>query len=67
LAEHQVIELTGPRRYPQYNGKQERSMRDIKSYERAMRRHGVKGRLIERLDTTIEDLNEHRTSSPYPV
>jgi len=32
-----VIELTGPRYYPQYNGKKERSIRDIKSYERAMR------------------------------
>ena len=40
LQEHQVTELTGPRHYPQYNGKKERSMRDIKSFERAMRRHG---------------------------
>ncbi len=64
LAEHQVTDLTGPRSYPQYNGKQERSMRDIKSYERAMRRHGVRGPLRERLDATVHDLNEDR---PRPV
>ena len=64
LAEHQVTDLTGPRSYPQYNGKQERSMRDIKSYERAMRWHGIQGRLIDRLDATIDDLNEQR---PRPM
>ena len=64
LAEHQVIELTGPRSYPQYNGKQERSMRDIKSYERAMRRYGIRGTLRERLDATVHDLNEER---PRPL
>jgi len=64
LAEHRVIELTGPRSYPQYNGKQERSMRDIKSYERAMRRHGERGTLKHRLGVTIRDLNEDR---PRPV
>ena len=64
LATHRVTELTGPARYPPYNGKQERAMRDIKSYERAMRRHGVRGLLHKRLETTIEDLNEVR---PRPV
>ena len=64
LAEHRVTALTGPRSYPQYNGKQERSMRDIKSYERAMRRHGVRGTLQERLDATVHDLNEDR---PRPI
>jgi hypothetical protein len=64
LAEHGVVDLTGPRRYPQYNGKQERSMRDIKSFERAMRRHGVHGRLGDRVDAAIRDLNEER---PRPV
>jgi transposase InsO family protein len=64
LEMHQVTDLTGPRQYPQYNGKQERSMRDIKSYERAMRRHGVRGTLGERLEAAIEDLNEER---PRPV
>ncbi|GAI99260.1 unnamed protein product, partial [marine sediment metagenome] len=64
LAAHQVTELTGPCRYPQYNGKQERSMRDIKSYERAMRHHGVRGRLRDRIEAAIGDLNEER---PRPV
>jgi hypothetical protein len=64
LRRHQVVELTVPRGYPRYNGKQERSMRDIKSYVRAMRRHGVKGSLRRRLDATMRDLNEER---PRPV
>jgi len=64
LAAHQVTDLTGPRSYPQYNGKQERSMRDIKSYERAMRRHGVRGTLQKRLAAAVHDLNEER---PRPL
>jgi hypothetical protein len=64
LDKYQVVALTGPGGYPQYNGKQERSMRDIKSYERAMRRHGVDGSLSDRLDVTMHDLNEER---PRPV
>lgn len=64
LARYQVLELTGPRHYPQYNGKQERSIRDVRTYERAMRRHGVKGTLRERLAETIRDLNEER---PRPM
>ena len=64
LDEHGITDLTGPRSYPQYNGKQERSMRDIKGYERAMRRYGVRGRLWDRLDAAIRDLNENR---PRPV
>jgi transposase InsO family protein len=64
LQKHGVIELTGPRYYPQYNGKKERSIRDIKSYERAMRKHGYKGSLAERLDAALHDLNEDR---PRPV
>ena len=59
-----VVDLTGPPSYPQYNGKKERSIRDIKSYERAMRRHGVEGTLAERLEATMHDLNEVR---PRPV
>jgi hypothetical protein len=59
-----VIELTGPRYYPQYNGKKERSIRDIKSYERAMRRHGVQGSLADRLEATLHDLNNVR---PRPM
>jgi transposase InsO family protein len=64
LREHQVIELTGPRHYPQYNGKKERSIRDIKSFERAMRRHGRPSTLRQRIDAAVHDLNEER---PRPV
>jgi transposase InsO family protein len=59
-----VLDLTGPRSYPQYNGKKERSIRDVKSYERALRRYGVRGTLQQRIEETIRDLNEVR---PRPV
>ncbi len=61
---HGIVSLTSPPGWPGYNGKTERSMRDIKSYERAMRRHGVRGSLRERLDVTLKDLNDDR---PRPV
>ena len=64
LDQHQVTELTGPRHYPQYNGKKERSIRDIKSYERAMRRHGRRSCLRQRVDAAVRDLNEDR---PRPM
>ncbi len=64
LSKHQVTELTGPPYYPQYNGKKERSMRDIKSFERAMGRHGPPSTLPERIEAAIYDLNEVR---PRPV
>jgi len=64
LERWEVLDLTSPPYWPGYNGKKERSIRDIKSYERAMRRHGVRGRLADRLDVTITDLNEVR---PRPV
>ena len=64
LQKHQVTELTGPRHYPQYNGKKERSMRDIKSFERAMRRHGRSSTLRHRIDAAVRDLNQDR---PRPV
>jgi len=64
LEEHQVLDLTAPPGYPGYNGKQERSMRDIKSYEWAMRRHGHKGHLDGRIRAIMQDLNEER---PRPV
>jgi transposase InsO family protein len=64
LRKHKVTELTGPRHYPQYNGKKERSIRDIKSYERAMRRHGGPSALQERITAAVHDLNEDR---PRPV
>jgi len=64
LRKHQVTELTGPRHYPQYNGKKERSMRDIKSFERAMRRHGKPSPLKHRIDAAVHDLNDDR---PRPM
>jgi hypothetical protein len=64
LRQHRVTELTGPRHYPQYNGKKERSMRDIKSFERAMRRHGRRSTLRQRIDRAVADLNDDR---PRPV
>ncbi len=39
-------------------------MRDIKSYERAMRKHGDKGSLEGRIGSTMKDLNDDR---PRPV
>jgi hypothetical protein len=59
-----VTDLTSPRYWPGYNGKCERAMRDVKSYERAMRKAGVRGTLLSRLDQTFKDLNEDR---PRPV
>ncbi len=59
-----VEPVTSPPYYPQYNGKKERSIRDIKSYERAMRRHGVQGSLADRLEATLHDLNNVR---PRPM
>lgn len=64
LADHQVTELTGPPGYPPYNGKNERSMRDIKSYVRAMRRASRRGSLRTCIDAAINDLNHER---PRPV
>jgi len=64
LEEYQVLDLTSPAGHPGYNGKQERSMRDIKSYERAMRKDGDKGSLGSRIRATMKDLNDDR---PRPV
>jgi transposase InsO family protein len=64
LDRYDVVGLTSPSRYPPFNGKKERSMRDIKSYERAVRRHTRGTTLCERLAKAIGDLNEQR---PRPV
>jgi transposase InsO family protein len=64
LDEYQVVELTSPRAYPPFNGKKERSMRDIKSYERALRKNGFVSSLPERIEISMQDLNEDR---PRPV
>ena len=59
-----MTDLTSPRYWPGYNGKCERAIRDIKSYERAMRKSGIRGALQHRLDQTLDDLNSQR---PRPV
>ncbi len=64
LNEYGVVELTGPRHYPCYNGKKERSIRDIKSYERAVKCDLPSSRLNNRINAAIEDLNDHR---PRPM
>ena len=64
LNKHDVVELTSPPYYPPFNGKKERSMRDIKSYERALRKHRVGRSLAARIAITMGDLNDER---PRPV
>jgi len=64
LDEHQVISLTSPPHYPPFNGKMERTVRDIKSYERAMKRCNRWMALRERLAEAIRDLNDER---PRPM
>lgn len=64
LARYEVLDLTSPAGYPGYNGKQERSMRDIKSYVRALRRDGDGSPLASQIGLAMTDLNEER---PRPV
>lgn len=64
LDEYHVINLKSPPRYPPFNGKMERSIRDVKSYERAMRKRNRNTALKERISEAIHDLNEER---PRPV
>ncbi len=64
LYEFCVVDLTSPPYYPQYNGKKERSMRDIKGYERALRKNRVGDSLEERIELSMTDLNDDR---PRPV
>jgi len=64
LEQWKVLDLTGPGYWPRYNGKKERSMRDIKSMERALKKHGVGVSLAERIDLAMDDLNEER---PRPM
>lgn len=64
LDEYGVLLLTSPPYYPGYNGKKERSMRDIKSYERAVRKCNPYSSLTERIDEAIHDLNYDR---PRPM
>jgi hypothetical protein len=64
LDRYEVVSLTSPSRYPPFNGKKERSIRDIKCYERAMRRHTKGTTLLDRLAEAVGDLNDQR---PRPV
>ena len=64
LARYQVVSLTGPRHYPQYNGRRERAFRDLRSFEKALRRHDPLLPLSVRLEIAIRDLNEER---PRPI
>jgi len=64
LKEYHVVSLTSPPHYPPFNGKMERSIRDVKSYERAMKRRELKSSLVNRISAAIHDLNEER---PRPV
>ena len=63
LDDHCVIDLKSPPHYPPYNGKMERSIRDIKSYEKAVRRRD-NHKLEKRIEAAVYDLNEER---PRPV
>jgi hypothetical protein len=64
LRRWKVVDLTGPSYWPRYNGRSERSMRDIKSMERALREAGVGSNLRDRIERTMRDLNDER---PRPV
>ena len=64
LESHGVVSLTSPRYYPGYNGKMERSMRDLKQHIRAQRRYGVRANLQAHIHTAMKDLNDKR---PRPV
>lgn len=64
LEEYGVVSLKSPPRYPPFNGKMERSVRDVKSFERAMGRIDKYSTLEYRIDAAIHDLNEER---PRPV
>ena len=61
---HGVLLLNSPAYYPQYNGKKERSVRDIKGYVRALQRNGVGENLEQQLALAVKDLNDDR---PRPV
>jgi transposase InsO family protein len=64
LDQYRVINLKSPPRYPPFNGKMERSIRDVKSYERAMHWHTRQTSLNERIDAAVHDLNDER---PRPI
>jgi len=63
LEEHGVVTVTSPPGRPQYNGRMERAVRDVRSHERAQREYGLAGDLERRLGRAVEDLNQR----PRPV
>jgi len=64
LDEYGVIELCSPPGYPQYNGKTERTVRDVKSYVRAILRAHPAASLLACFSAALHDLNDER---PRPV
>ena len=64
LDKYNVVDLTSPSYYPQYNGKKERSMRDIKGFVHALYKHEAGGGLAGRIEMAMHDLNIDR---PRPV
>jgi len=64
LDEWGVVALTSPPRTPRYNGRMEHAVKDVRGFERAQREHRAGGSLDERIDLSIDDLNDHR---PRPV
>ncbi len=59
---HGITVVTSPPNYPRFNGKKVRSFRDVRSYERALRR--AEPRLGVRIRLALDDLNHRR---PRPV
>lgn len=64
LDEYDVVSLKSPARHPPFNGKMERSIRDLRGFERALRQHGASSRLVDRIAAAVHDLNHER---PRPM
>ena len=64
LEDYCVVSLTSPPHYPPFNGKMERAVRDVKSYEKAMKKSRRRSSLTDRISAALHDLNEER---PRPV
>ena len=62
LEQHGVVSLTSPPATPRYNGRCERAVRDVRTFERALRAEGVS--LGGRIHLAMTDLNDER---PRPV
>jgi transposase InsO family protein len=64
LDEYDVVSLKSPARYPPFNGKMERSIRDLRGFERAMQKQEGMSGLKDRIVAAVHDLNEER---PRPM